>query len=121
MEGGEGSDTYIGGTGKDIFRLHTFNASKDIIRDFNPIEGDQIEVSIYDDVRSITTIEQLYAADGAEIISVTNDTDYTNNGANDTVLRFDKGDVGMDGTDFLLILESFIDPILFDCFVLEEG
>ena len=121
LEGDDGSDTYIGGTGKDIFRMHTFNATKDIIKDFNPIEGDQIELSIYDDVNNITTIAELYAADGAEIISVTNDSDYTNNGANDTVLRFDKGDVGMDDTDYLLILESFTDPILFDYFILEEG
>ena len=121
LDGGEGSDIYIGGTGADLFQILTFSRSKDIIRDFNPIEGDQIELEIYDDVSRIMTIEQLYAADGAEIISVTNDSDYTNNGANDTVLRFDKGDVGMDGTDFLLILESFTDPILFDYFILQEG
>ena len=98
--------------------MHTFEGTEDIIKDFNPSQGDIIEISIYGTVNNITTLAELYADRGIEIIEVTNNTDHTNHGAMDTIFRFDRGSTGSDNSDFLLILEGFIDPILLDYFLL---
>ena len=112
LDGFSGSDTYIGGTGKDIFTVYRENNTKDIIKDFNPTEGDQIELVRYG---TVTNLDELYADAGIKIIEVTIE-DYKNDGTLDTVLRFDRGSSGVDNTDYLFILEGFTDPILFDYF-----
>ena len=113
--GDDGSDIYIGGADADIFVVFRASDTQDIIRDFNPSEGDKIEMVRYGTVRNLA---ELYADGGVEIISVTNDTDHTGNDALDTVFRFDRGSTGMDDSDYLLILEGFIDPIMLDYFQL---
>ncbi len=111
--GFDGSDILIGGADADTFVLHGFSGTEDIIRDFNPGEGDIIEVVRHG---SVTNLTELYADEGIKIIQVTNDTDHTGNGALDTVFRFDLGATGADDADYLLILEGFTDPILFEYF-----
>ena len=65
--------------------------------------------------------DRLYADSNIRIIQVTNDTDHTQNGALDTMFRFDKGSTGADDADYILILEGFTDPILLDYFILVPG
>ena len=43
-------------------------------------------------------------------ITVTNNTDQTGNGANDTVMRFERGPAGEQG-DYLIVFEGFTDDL----------
>ena len=116
--GGDGSDIFIGGTGADEFNIEDiFDFAKsagkaDIIRDFNPGEGDLIKVFT---TNSVSNLTQLYANPYTKYHS-TSIEDYTKNGAMDTVMRFDRGSRGIDDSDYLLILEGFTAPILLDYF-----
>ncbi|MTJ49859.1 LamG-like jellyroll fold domain-containing protein [Dolichospermum sp. UHCC 0259] len=68
--GGQGDDVLNGGKGKDVFFFNSFNEGFDIILDFNPDEGDQIQIS-----RSGFGIENL---DGFRFISGVLDYQGTN-------------------------------------------
>ena len=44
-------------------------------------------------------------------ITATNNTDHTNNGSDDTVLRFDRGTAGDASDDYLIVFEGFTDVL----------
>ena len=66
--GSLGSDTLTGGSGTDKFRFNSFNEGNDTITDFNPTDGDKIEVPefsfgqvlLYDDPETRAIQESIF-------------------------------------------------------------
>lgn len=108
LEGRAGNDVFEGGAGNDIFVMTIENGTVEIIKDFTQGE-DKIRFDI-DDPSSVTTLEALYNILG---ITVQNDTDYNQDGKNDTV--FTKAGNEQTG-DYLLVLEGFTDNLSFTDF-----
>ena len=104
LEGAGGSDTFTGGAGNDVFVAYIQSDMTDIITDFT--DGDKVRIDV-DDPSAIADLASLYAALS---ITATNNTDHTNNGADDTVLRFDRGATG-DAGDYLIVFEGFTDAL----------
>ena len=105
LDGAGGDDTLAGNGGNDVFVAHIAEGDTDTIADFS--DGDKVRIDV-DDPSAISDLASLYAALS---ITVTNDTDQTGNGANDTVVRFDRGTTGADANDYLIVFEGFTDDL----------
>ena len=108
--GGRGGvDTLIGGAGNDRFITTATGAGENIIKDFTPGE-DKVEVFL---VSNVGDLPSLYTSLKS---TTTNNTDHTENGELDTVLRIDRGATG-DSGDFLLVFEGFTDDLALGNFI----
>ena len=58
LDGGDDSDVLNGGAGADTFVLDTNDSGSDVIRFFNPSEGDKIRIEVTDP--TISTLEELF-------------------------------------------------------------
>ena len=65
LDGGDGSDVLEGRGGADIFVLDTNDSGSDVIRFFNPGEGDKIRIEVTDP--TISTLEELLAHAGLRV------------------------------------------------------
>ena len=104
LHGGEGRDAIYGGADNDTFVAYIENGASDTITDFT--DGDKVRIDV-DNPSAIFDLTSLYAALS---ITATNDTDHTNNGSDDTVLRFERGPDGAQG-DYLIVFEGFTDTL----------
>ena len=97
------------GEGNDIFVTTFSGEGVNFIEDFTQGE-DMVELHLLSEGSDLDGIYNNLS------INHTNDTDYTGNGQNDTVWRFERGATG-DAGDYLLVFEGFTDGLEFGDFV----